>query len=742
MSKRGEWAGDSSFSGGERSDLPAHLIPEDGLLKADNVVISKTGRLSKRGPVQPYLLTAKTDNVQKLAQHKLNTYTPPYRGFATGQEVGGANRWYTFDLVNPPTTDRAGNLNAGQLYSGATAAQNNAFRFEQPYSSAGFSAKDYLAGGPAFNYLGLPFFPAPSLLGTGELFYAFAGKNSWAGQPAVSPVVAGTITVTAGDPDIYVPAALLPTGQAADYPGNFVYIYLGGATAASRRLYIGVITSSTGFAGISKTLISVYPTPQNSFTGSCFIGITPFASGPGSSIPGATSPLYVAGAFPPTEEPLVIPSRVIASCSHQNRIVAAPDRFFTLPDPTSTIGTGSNTEATAIAWSAISGEPATASSTGADGILPLQMAGWPKSQSITLDTSGVVSLVSMDANNLMVLCEEKTFMLSGTLGTILPAGGVNTSSFNIRTVAQAVGCIDNSTVQRTPVGVMFAGQDGVYVTDGTSFRNTMENKIQVKWNAYVDDIQGKNRAITGSAVIGGTHYVIFTQETNFICDLYNDFAWTTMSVGTAYNGNRVAYGYGIQDWRGRSEVYAPKINGGSDSNAYCDKIVLVDSILSTDDAIVTDVPNNGATVDGEFAHSVDAGSPTPINANFWTRAYTFGDPSTLKTYKTMTAVYLCDQKVDKSDPVSTYVAEGLEPTPDTSGLAYSTVEESPFGNTAPLRVSFLPRIIDNGVSFGFKTNFVRGDSPGGIFIFSSLCRFSLYQLAVNFITLRRGRIKQ
>ena len=739
MSKRGDWAGDSNFSGGEQSDLPPHLIPENGLLAADNVVLSKTGRLSKRGPVQPYLLTARNDDVQKLAQYKLGTYSPPYRGFATGQNSAGASRWYTFDLANPPSADRTGNLNAGQLYSGATAAQNTAFTFRSPIADASLSAINYLSGGPAFNYLGLPFFAAPPLLGTNELLYAFAGKNNWAGQPAVSPVVAGTITVTAGDPGIYVPNALLPAGQSADYPGNFVYIYLGSATASSRRLYIGVITSSSGLT--PNTLINVYPTPKNSFTGSCFIGITPFASGPFSSIPGATSPLYSGLALPPVEEPLVIPNRVLASCAHQNRIVVAPDSFFTLANPSATIGTGSKTEGTVISWSAISGEPATASSTGADGILPLQVAGWPRGQSVVLDTSGVVSLVSMDANNLMVLCSDKTFMLSGTLGTVLPAGGVNTSSFNIRTVAQAVGCISNNTVQRTALGVMFAGQDGVYVTDGSTFRNTMENKIQIKWNAYVDSITADSLPITGSAVIGGTHYVIFTQGTNFICDLYNDFAWTTMSVGAAYNGQPVSYGYGIQDWRGRSEVYAPKINKTYDSTAYCDKIVLVDSILSTDGAIKTDGPKGGATVNGEFTYSVDAGSATPMNASFWTRAYTFGDPSTLKTYKTMTATYLADGKVGGSDPVSTYVAEGLEPTANTAGTAYSTVAASPLGNTAPLRVSFLPRVIDNGVSFGFKTNFVRADSPE-IGLFSSLCRFSLYQLALNFITLRRGRTKQ
>lgn len=738
MSKRGDWAGDSTFSGGEQSDLPPHLIPENGLLLANNVVLSKSGRLSKRGPVQPYLTLAKNDDVQKLAQYKLGAYSAPYRGFATGQDSAGASKWYTFDLVNPPTTKRAGKLVGGVSYVGATAGQNTAFNFRAPISDATLIPSQYLAGGPAFNYLGLPFFPAPPLTTTNELLYAFAGKNSWAGQPAVAVAATGAVTVTSGQNEITVPTAVLPVAQIADYPGNFVYIYFGSATSSLRRLYIGVIVSAINSGG--NSLLRVYPTPQTSFAGACFVGVAPFASGPLASIPNVATPLYVGLAFPPTEEPLAIPNRAIAACAHQNRLVVAPDSFQNLATPSATVYTQTKTEGTVISWSAISGEPATASSTGADGILPLQVAGWPKSQSVTLDTAGIVALVSMDANNLMVLCSDKTFMLSGTLGTVLPAGGVNTSSFNIRTIAQAVGCISIHSVQRTPVGVMFADQNGIYVTDGATFRNTMENKIQIKWKAFVDTISSDSLPITGSAIIGGTHYVLFTLGTNFICDLYNDFAWTTMTVGTGYNSQPVSYGYGIQDYRGRTEVYAPKINKAYDSTAYCDKIVLVDSILSTSSKIVTDALSDGATINGQFAHSVDAGSNVPMNASFWTRSYTFGDPSVLKTYKTMTAAYLADAKVDSTNPISTYYKEGLEPTPDTT-TAYSTIAASPVGNTAPLRVSFLPRIIDNGISFGFKTNYVRTDSPS-VGIFTSLCRFSLYQLAINFVGLRKGRTKQ
>lgn len=732
MSKRGEWLGDSSFSGGELSDLPPHLIPENGLLRADNVVLSKTGRLSKRGPVQPYLLTESSDNIFQLGQYQFNNYNALFEGFALGQDSASTNKWYTWSLVNPPSVKRAGTLNAGQNFYGPIANQNLAFGYVAPNGRTP----------PSFNYLGIPFFPGgPAVDG----FFAFAGKNNWNGQPNVSPVVTGSVTVTANDPLISIPSALLPTGQVADYPGNFVYIYLPSATAANRSLYIGVITGAVTGGGLTSVL--VYPTPQSSFSGSCYVGVSPYASGPFASRKSTTSPLNLNNAFPPTTEPASVPIRIFTACAHQNRIVCAPaaiDKINSmtasvLPDPTLT-------ENAVVVWSAIAGEPSTASSTRADGILPLQLGGWPANQSVTLETSGIVSLVSMDANNLMVLCNDKTILISGVLGTILPAGGVNTSSFNIRTVSQKVGCLDNLSVQRTPLGVMFASRDGVYVTDGATFKNTMEGKIQFKWNSFVDSISNSvaldSNPITGSALIGETHYVLFTQRgPNFVCNLYNDFSWTTMSIGKSYVNTSVSYGYGVQDWRGRSEVYAPKFLNTPDVNPYCDRIVLLDSILSTDEDIDTDVPKNGSYIDGEFAHSVDAGSPIPVNAEVWTRVYTFGDPSTLKAYKTMTAVYSADEKIGSSDPLRIFYEEGLEPLSSYSGVPKATVASSVPKTTAPMRVSIVPRAIDNGISFGFKTNYARVDSPHPT-LSISFCRFSLYQLALNFVGLRKGRTKE
>lgn len=1142
MSKAGSWEGDNSFAGGERSDLPAHLIPQNALLQADNVVLTKLGRLSKRGPVQPYLLNTSNDTLHQLAQYKLTEYNPSFRGFALGETSAGAQRWFTFGLPQPPGQTRAGYLSDPVDWDGPTASQNNALNFVNPVGPTA----------PSFNYLGIPFFPSGDAL---DGFFAFAGSPDWRGQPTVAQA-GWTVSVTAGDPIVSVPdAAITPSGTTSDSIGNFIYLYKTDATAANRNLYIGVIVGRPAVGAVE-----VYPTPQVSWTDSdARVGVSPYASGPLMSRNGLRN--LDPNCLPPTEEPATIPISVSAACAHQNRIVCVPQKLQSLnpisaavsPDP-------SVTESATIVWSAIAGEPATASSANADGILPLQLAGWPKSQSITLETSGITALVSMDANNLMVLCKDRVLMLSGSLGTVLPNAGVNTSSFNVRTISQEVGCTDVLSVQRTPLGVMFASRDGVYVTDGSRFANTMEEKIQQKWNVYRREQVGEDNRIVGSALLDDTHYVVFTLNgPSFICDLYNDFAWTTFSAGDSYglpakfnmwelniggavgssasdrskrtivssagsggsgtnrfatsaidpisptwdqvnwsagnpdylswqydsltlsgsqflgvsdDGNlaitykheavapergqlyfhtknivtnnfstsgpmivagtdlgveesfafaseskdravlgfsfgggtsikvfvvqfdpttlsytvedtrtiavpilgsyfrvamtgdgseytavyqsspgfvtflnyvrtgtswsldstftvdvsalpsvwnialdrkgngmyfvccvdsgdeqvykffyktngvwseaysdsrrcglgttfaprigigekpgisydgehfvifqnteilwpdsywtaefrdktgllvgemyissnyvgqpipspfnqyqagigsipdltilddfgilpfdlgeydvadpafpyttpvllhtrtdsgrnaywrlipsdkRLSYGYGIRDWTGSREVYAPKVLGDPevDTTEYHESIVLLDSILITDEVIETSVPSPApGNTPGVFAQTRDAGSLEPINATVQTRAYTFGYPSTLKAYKTLEFTYQSDPSDTNTFTVDGFYAEGLEPVIDFSGTPIKQVDATPNENTKAARMSLIPRVIDNGVSFGFLTKFANTDykpSEGKV------GRFALYELALNFIALRKGRIKQ
>lgn len=486
MSLRGEWFGFNSFKAGQRSDLPPHVIGDDALLEATNVVTDKVGRIAKRGPISNYLFGSKSDAVlQRLSvpSINLNGALPPF-GFG----VSNAN-WYTFDLPNPSTIDRSGSLSSAQAFSGPVG-----FSLAQPQ------------WGPSFNSYGLSMFPLRNSNNTVKPIVAFAGSRTNALSASYSAL---TVTVTANRQDITITGG---PSFSDSYVGSFIYLRRGVSPVETNE-YVGVITSVN-----SATSINVFPTPSASFTS---------AAGAGSGI---ISPFFgMGGVIYETGGSRNIPASSKFGCVHQNRIVSVVNATTTFSGSLYT--DAAPTMNNVISWSALTGESTSAVNTGCDGFLGLLVGGWPYSQRLTLDTAGITGIVSLDANNLLVLCVDKTLLISGKLGTILPSVNANDSSFNIRTVSPNIGCISEDSIQRTPVGVMFAGRDGVYVTDGAKFANVMEGKIQQKWKIYNTnkDAYPKGNRVTGSAVLDDTHYVVFAEKgPSFICDIYNDFSWTLM----------------------------------------------------------------------------------------------------------------------------------------------------------------------------------------------------------------------
>lgn len=482
MSKRGDWVSFNSFRGGEQSDLPPHEIPDDALLKASNVVTDKRGRLAKRGPVQPYLLTQISETFQQVGVSKLNLGNQqPNAGFAVSNDG-----YYSFSLPSPPSVKRSGAIAGRALFD---------FTLNSP------------VWGPSFNSFGLCSFPLRSNNVVAPT--VFFGSPTIFNQNSVSSTT-GTVSVTANSSVISITSGITIN---TNLIGKIVYLNNNSASPANE--YVGVITGVS--AGTST--INVYPAPSKTWSGSgsCQINVKPFQT--------ITGKLFESGGA------FNVPASTSFGCVHQNRVVSLSSATTTFAGSsfTSPIPTQNNV----ISWSAITGESATAANTNADGILAMLVAGWPKSQSLTLDTSGVTGLVSLDANNLLVLCADKTLLISGTLGTVLPAASVNTSSFNLRTVSAEIGCIDSASIQRTPLGVMFAGRDGVYITDGASFTNVMEGKIQQKWTVYNGNNSFRINRVTGSALLKDTHYAVFTENgPHFICDLYNDFSWTELEFTT------------------------------------------------------------------------------------------------------------------------------------------------------------------------------------------------------------------
>lgn len=482
MSKRGDWVSFNSFRGGEQSDLPPHEIPDDALLKASNVLTDKRGRLAKRGPIQPYLTNESNATLEQIGVSKLNLgFNQPNSGWA----VAGLN-YYWFSLPNPPTYPRAGFISPRQSFN---------------------IGVDSPVWGPSFNSFGLTAFPLEC--SNGFFPFAFFGSSPYGNLGATVDDSAGTVSVTANSQTISLTSSG-SLGLYSNWVGKIIYVNNNSAGPPNTtNEYIGVIVS----AGLNS--FTVYPAPSKTWsaTGTAKIVISDWSRPTGRLVESG-------GTFN-------LPASTSFGCVHQNRVVVISQT--TTSTTGSVLTTPVQTQNNVISWSAITGESATAANTNADGILALLYAGWPKSQTITLDTSSVVGVVSLDANNLLILCADKTLLLSGTLGTIVPAGSINTSSFNIRTVSGQIGCIDAASIQRTPLGVMFAGRDGVYITDGASFQNVMEGKIQAKWNVYDGTNSAPLNKVTGSALLKDTHYAVFTQKgPHFICDIYNDFSWTEL----------------------------------------------------------------------------------------------------------------------------------------------------------------------------------------------------------------------
>lgn len=214
-----------------------------------------------------------------------------------------------------------------------------------------------------------------------------------------------------------------------------------------------------------------------------------------------------------------------------------------------------------------------------------------------------------------------------------------------------------------------------------------------------------------------------------------NIGFTTQTGGWHYydtyaeNGAKPVWGVGVHDWSGSSEVYAPRLNPHPDSlNASSDAIVLLDSILATDEYPPTDA--NASPV-------LDATTTDPFNAKVTTKAFALGDPTQLKAYKAVMMTYAADAKNDGTAPVQIRFAESLNPNVNYAGLAYDEAPATVGVETQSHRTSLLPRPIDNGIAFGFSTDYnaFNDDNVGN-------GHFKLYEFFLNVTGLRKGRTIQ
>ena len=691
MSGAGRWAEYTDFSGGEMSDISPSHIPENGLLYAENVFTDKSGRLSKRGAIRPFLAAANSNYYSSLGTSDDSENSALQRGY--GSRISS-------NKVILDSFAIGANAN-GTLQTGSVSTNSDV----GSYSSG--------VPGEAFNTFGICGFPiSENATSLGSTYNAL--PFVWAGGAAAdvgnyTTTSSGAATFKANDSKVqFSSLAAYNTFKATNMAGQFFYATVGAGTGQNE--YVGKIISQDD----TNYTITVTPTPKNAFIASYYSRSTTFGMGGANFESGGGA------------RPMGANSGVI----HQNRVVCATQgvsNYVSLSAFTPPTFSKVDARANTIMWSAITGEGATAVNTKSDGLLGLLYAGWPKSQTLTLDTAGITGLVSLDANNLMVLCVDKILMISGTLGTVLPAGGVNTNSVNIRTLSTNIGCAYPKTIQKTPRGVVFSDLNTVYITDGSDFVNLMDMKIQFSYGYFSGSvgISGADYPC-GSAVLLNNYYILFTKYgLAWLCDMSNDYSWTRV---VASGGTYMAWGCGIGDTTGSSQVYAPKFlvdpaNPGPVSGS---KICRIDTIVLPEESAPSYTPNG-------YTANCDPDTTTRVNCKFITRAYTFGS-SFLKrfnqmlftgrndsAYTTVTMKVGVDQANDGTQAGTFYL--GLV------GPNFSPVKRKDLRGTDPPWV-LTNKVTSIGIAFAFQTAF----SGTGV-----VNDFWVDKISINFTPARNGR---
>lgn len=360
----------------------------------------------------------------------------------------------------------------GLMYSlapGATPAQLSVIQFPQalgPLSSL-ISASLYLGaanpdGGRPFMHHGFLIWPCYSTSQAGVAHVAVAGQAS-------ATTSAGTaISMTAGDPRITV------SGLSNPGVGSIISVLLTSTTLYTCRVV----------RAISSSVLEVFPAPPVTTSSAISISCTPYYfpfMGPSSG-----QLAYIGGKF---------------GMSYQGRMLLGN---CTRCDP----ATGSRIElfprrvwfTTVLLEGDIAAQ--TITNYGATFLNPNSFLNWNY-----FDIPGQDPLTGMAPTGFgdsVYFSQNRAFRLTGTLSS--QTGTQQSVTWDgPKEIPRSVGCLTERSLQRCPLGLIFAHSSGIYITDGARVDNLTEGKIGNEWRRLVRSTPFK---IYGSAVIRGNHYYI------------------------------------------------------------------------------------------------------------------------------------------------------------------------------------------------------------------------------------------
>lgn len=313
--------------------------------------------------------------------------------------------------------------------------------------------------------------------------WAVAGAKGALAHAFTAPA---SIAITAGDKRIVCAAADSPTTTME--VGNMISI------TGPTNTYVGRVTRL-----VSTTAFEVYPTPSISQpVATNTVAVANYAMSPStaSNINGYS---IVGGKVGMSYQGRVCLGNVnVVPYPSANRLELYPRRFI-------------------FSSTLIEGNTVAAASAVFQGAVWLTTDGYPVYNYFDIPVQeAITAMTPTGFGDALIFSAFRTFRMTGNLSTQF--GLQQSITWTVREIPNSVGCITERSLQRTPHGVVFAHDSGIYATDGTSMQPLMHLKMQNYWNGL--QRPGFNFAIYGSALVRGNHY--------YICGTSNGLPWALM----------------------------------------------------------------------------------------------------------------------------------------------------------------------------------------------------------------------
>jgi hypothetical protein len=105
-------------------------------------------------------------------------------------------------------------------------------------------------------------------------------------------------------------------------------------------------------------------------------------------------------------------------------------------------------------------------------------------------------------------------------------------TWDVRPVQDAVACISDLCTATTPIGIMFAAADGIYLYRGGRAVNIMDGRTRKEWRALI----AAGATPVGGGYLGSNQYVVWLSSGNgYQCNIDRDaFRWNQIQSVTPH----------------------------------------------------------------------------------------------------------------------------------------------------------------------------------------------------------------